>query len=92
MIENELIGYFKDLDENEKRNQINAELEKIWLMLDSVHNQYQIQKMESSIHPYNKVTDNNISNSDYFNLMYENIIYIRKDILTLVNTLLKLKS
>ena len=92
MIENELMEYFKHLDENEKRNQINAELEKIGLMLDSVHNQYKIQKMESSIHPYNKVTDNNISNSDYFDLMYENIIYIRKDILTLVNTLLKLKS
>ncbi|MBE6153512.1 MAG: hypothetical protein E7166_04740 [Firmicutes bacterium] len=88
MVEKELLEYYKNLDENEKRNQISAEFEKLTLLLDSIHKQFNIEKMPSSIESYNKATDSNMSNEDFFNLMYENIIYLRKDILTLVNSIM----
>ena len=37
MIEQELIDAFKELDVNEKRNQISAEFEKLYYLLDSIH-------------------------------------------------------
>ena len=92
MIEQELIGAFSQLNINEKRNQISAELEKLGLLLDTVHQEYNIQKLPSSLYAYNKATNKNMSNEEYFNKMYENIIFIRKDVLTLVNTLMKSKS
>lgn len=88
MIEKELIETFSKLNDNEKRNQISSELEKLGLLLDGVHKQYGIEKMSDSLNSYDKVNHEGISNSEYFNLMYENIIYIRKDILTFVNKLL----
>lgn len=92
MIEHDLINVFSQLNINEKRNQISAELEKLGLLLDTVHQKYNIQKLPSSIYVYNKKTDNNMSNEEYFNKMYESIIFIRKDVLTLVNTLMKSQS
>lgn len=92
MVEQDLIAAFASLDTNEKRNQISAELEKLGLLLDTVHKEYNIQKLPSSIYAYNKATDENMPNEEYFNKMYENIIFIRKDILTLVNTLMKSQS
>lgn len=89
MIEQELIYYFSELDTNEKRNQISAELEKLRLLLDNIHQEYNIPKLPSAFYAYNKATDKDMSNEEYFNKMYESIIFIRKDVLTLVNTLLK---
>lgn len=89
MIEKELIIAFSKLPINEKRNQISSELEKLGLLLDTVHQEYNIQKLPSSLYAYNKTTDENMSNEEYFNKMYENIIFIRKDVLTLVNYLMK---
>jgi hypothetical protein len=89
MVEQELIEVFLRLDTNEKRNQISAELEKLVLLLDTVHKQYNIEKMPSSLYSYNKATDQNMSDGQYFTKMYESIIFLRKDILTLVNTLIK---
>lgn len=89
MIENELLEWFSKLDENEKRNQISAEFEKLGLLLQSIHEKYGIPRMSNAINSYNKATtDVNMENSNYFNLIYQNIIFIRKDILTLVNSLM----
>lgn len=88
MIESELIETFKQLDDNEKRNQISAEFEKIVLLLQSIHEKYGIQRMSNAINYYNKATDINMTDSEYFNLIYQDIIFIRKDILTLVNSLM----
>lgn len=89
MIEQELIDAFKELDVNEKRNQISAEFEKLYYLLDSIHQQYEIKKLPSSVKSYNKVLDESMSDEQFFNLIYEDIIFLRKDILTLVNTLLR---
>lgn len=89
MIEQELIDAFKDLDVNEKRNQISAEFEKLYYLLDSIHQQYGIKKLPSSVKSYNKVLDESMSDEQFFNLIYEDIIFLRKDILTLVNALLR---
>jgi len=90
MVEQELISVFSKLDINEKRNQINAELEKLSLLLDTVHKQHNIEKLPSaSTLTYNKVTDENMTNEKFFDLLYSNIIFLRKDILTLVNVLMK---
>ena len=43
MIEQEVIDAFKDLDVNEKRNQISVEFEKLYYLLDSIHQQYGIK-------------------------------------------------
>ena len=88
MIENELIEIFKQLDDNEKRNQISVELEKLGLLLQSIHEKYEIPRMSNAINSYNKVADINMTDSQYFNLIYQDIIFIRKDILTLVNSLM----
>lgn len=92
MVEQDLINAFSQLGINEKRNQISAELEKLGLLLDTVHQEYNIQKLPSSLYTYNKATDEKMSNEEYFNKMYESIIFIRKDVLTLVNTLMKSQS
>lgn len=92
MIEQELINMFSQLDVNEKRNQISAELEKLGLLLDNVHQEFNIEKMPSSMYAYNKATDQNMSNEDYFKFMYQNIIFLRKDVITLVNALMKNKN
>ncbi len=89
MIENELIETFKQLDDNEKRNQISAEFEKLSLLLQSIHAKYGIERMANTINSYNKATDANMSNSDFFDLIYQDIIFLRKDILTLTNALLQ---
>ncbi len=89
MIEQEVIDAFKDLDVNEKRNQISVEFEKLYYLLDSIHQQYGIKKLPSSVKPYNKALDEAMSNEQFFNMIYEDIIFLRKDILTLVNALLK---
>lgn len=89
MIEQELIDAFKKLDVNEKRNQISAEFEKLYYLLDSIHQQYGIKKLPSSVKAYNKVLDESMSDEQFFNLIYEDIIFLRKDILTLVNALLR---
>lgn len=87
MIEKELIEYFSQLDENEKRNQISAEFEKLGLLLQAIHQKYGLQRMSSAINSYNKATDSNMTNAEYFNIIYQDIIFIRKDILTLVNAI-----
>lgn len=92
MVEQELISAFSKLGINEKRNQISAELEKLELLLNTVHQEYSIQKLPSALYAYNKVTDEDMSNEEYFNKMYESIIFIRKDILTLVNVLMKIHN
>ncbi len=92
MIENELLEWFSKLDENEKRNQISAEFEKLGLLLQSIHEKYGIPRMSNAINSYNKATDSNMENSNYFNLIYQDIIFIRKDILTLVNSLMTNKN
>ena len=92
MVEENLINAFSMLDTNEKRNQISSEIEKLGLLLDTVHNEYNIEKLPSSIYNYNKVEDKNMTNDEYFTKMYESIIYLRKDILSLVNTLMKIKG
>ena len=89
MVEQELIDAFSKLEINEQRNQINSELEKLGLLLDYVHKEYNIEKMASSISSYDIVSDQNMKNEDYFKLLYKNIIFLRKDVLTLVNFLLK---
>ena len=89
MIEQELIDAFSLLDTNEKRNQISAELEKLALLLDTVHKEYNIQKLPSSVYSYNKANDESMTNEEYFNKMYEGIIFIRKDIITLIDALMK---
>ena len=89
MIEQELIDAFIKLDVNEKRNHISAEFEKLYYLLDSIHQQYGIKKLCSSVKSYNKVLDENMSDEQFFNLIYEDIIFLRKDILTLVNALLR---
>ncbi len=89
MIEKELIETFKQLDDNEKRNQISTELEKLGQLLQTIHEKYEISRMTNAINYYNKVKDVNMSDSQYFNLLYEDIIFIRKDILTLINYLMK---
>lgn len=89
MVEEELVTAFAALDKNEKRNQISSELEKLSLLLDTVHKVYGISKLPSSIHTYNKATDQNMTDEEYFVNMYENIIFLRKDVLTLVNTVMK---
>ena len=91
MVEENLINAFSMLDTNEKRNQISSEIEKLGLLLDTVHNEYNIEKLPSSIYNYNKVEDKNMTNDEYFTKMYESIIYLRKDILSLVNTLMIIK-
>ena len=81
MIEQELIDAFKELDVNEKkRNQISAEFEKLYYLLDSIHQQYGIKKLPSSVKSYNKVLDESMSDEQFFNLIYEDIIFLRKDI------------
>lgn len=84
MIETELINYYKKLDINEKRNQISSELEKLLLLLDSTHKQLNIEKMPSAINFYNQSLDDGKSDSDYYDDIYQNIIYLRKDVLTLI--------
>lgn len=80
------------LDTNEKRNQICSEIEKLGLLLDTVHKEYNIEKLPSSIYNYNKALDGNMTDDEYFTKVYESIIYLRKDILTLVNALMKMKG
>lgn len=88
-MEEELFSLFQELDDNEKRNQISTELEHISKLLDIVHEKYKIEKLPSSMYAYNKALDKDMDNDQYFNLMYENLVYIRKDILTLINRMLK---
>ena len=92
MVENELIEVFKQLDDNEKRNQISSELEKLGLLLQGIHEKYKIPRMTNAINYYNKATDINMTDSEYFNLICQDIIFIRKDILTLVNSLMNNSS
>jgi len=90
VVEQELISIFSKLDINEKRNQINSELEKLSLLLDTVHKHHNIQKLSrAGALTYNKATDEDMTNEKYFDLIYSNIIFLRKDILTLVNFLMK---
>jgi len=88
MIENELFESYSDLKINEKRNQLSLELEKLNALLDTVHQQYGIERMPSSFHTYNKAIDENMTEEKYIELMYENVIFLRKGVLTLVNAIL----
>ena len=89
MIEQELLANFQNLDKNEKRNQISSEIENLAMLLDAIHKEYNIQKLPSSVYEYNKATDSEMSDDEYYNKMYESIIFLRKDILTLVNSFMK---
>lgn len=61
-------------------------------MLDSVHKQLKIEKMTDSIKNYNKLVDEKMNDDDYYCDIYQNIIYLRKDVLTLIKYLSELKS
>lgn len=85
MIEQELFNMFSQLDINEKRNQISIELATLKNLLDDVHNEFNIEKMSNSNYIYNKDVDKDINDEDYYNYIYQNITFLRKDILTLIN-------
>ena len=92
MIEQELINTYSKLDINEKRNSLSSELERLEMLLDEVHTKYGIEKLPSSKFFYNKSTDANMSNDEYFDKLYERVVFLRKDILTLVNALMKIEQ
>lgn len=89
MIEKEVITAFRALDINDKKNELNSELENLAMLLETVHEKVKIERLPSSVKPYNKITDQNISIDEYLTLIYENVIHIRKDVLTLANRIIE---
>lgn len=77
-MEEQLFNKFKELSINDKRNEINLEMDKLFKMLEQLVIQYETNDMPTKFSNYDLVNDENMSNDVYLNQIYENIINIRK--------------
>lgn len=77
-MEEQLFNKFKELSINDKRNEINLEMDKLFKMLEQLIIQYETNDMPTKFSNYDLVNDENMSNDIYLNQIYENIINIRK--------------
>lgn len=85
MLENELFDAYHNLSLLDKRNELNLEFEKLYLLLNSIHERLNIERIGGNVKPYNKVVDADMSEDEFMDLTYQNLMNIRKDILTLTN-------
>ncbi len=87
MTEQELVIAFSKLDVKLQREQINYELQQLIQLLNLIHDKYGIDRMPSALDSINtKLVDQQNENS-YYAYIYESLIYIRKDIITLTEKL-----
>lgn len=84
MVEQELILSFSKLDKQEQIKYIYYELQQLSELLKAFHEENGIKRMPSAIDSINTKLINPAEESLQYAYIYENLIYIRKDILTFI--------
>lgn len=77
-MEEQLFNKFKELSANDKRNEINLEMDKLFKILEQLTINSEIKNCDVKFNNYDLVKDVNMSNDIYLNQIYENVMNIRK--------------
>lgn len=77
-MEEKLFNKFKELSTNEKRNEINSEMEKLFVILDQLMSNYKGNTLYPGIVNYDSTTDINMSEDAYLEQIYRDTMNIRK--------------
>ena len=80
-MEEKLFEAFCNLSENHKRNEINAEFQKLHELIISIKHIQGITAPETEVMNYDILEDANMSESEFLNLVYRDVMNIRKAII-----------
>ena len=84
-MENELYEKFNKLGLNDKRNEFNQEIIKIFELVNEITIAKGFQNEKTNIINYNIVKDQSISEDQYLFYQYQNLINIRKTIINYIS-------
>lgn len=82
---NELFDKFKNLGLNDKRNEFNQEMLKIFALISEITKSKGYQGEIVNIINYNLAKDQGMSEDEYLSLQYQNLINIRKSIINYIS-------
>ena len=77
-MEEKLFNKFKELSINEKRNEINSEMEKLFVILDQLMSNYKGNTLYQGVANYDSITNINMSEDIYLEQIYRDTMNIRK--------------
>lgn len=77
-MEEKLFNKFKELSINEKRNEINSEMEKLFVILDQLMSNYKGNTLYQGVTNYDSTTNINMSEDIYLEQIYIDTMNIRK--------------
>lgn len=77
-MEEKLFNKFKELSINEKRNEINSEMEKLFVILDQLMSNYKGNTLYQGVANYDSITNINMSEDVYLEQIYRGTMNIRK--------------
>lgn len=84
-MENELYEKFKKLGLNDKRNEFNQEMIKIFILINQITKSKGFTEDNTNIINYNSAEDKKISEDEYLFYQYQNLINIRKSIINYIS-------
>lgn len=77
-MEEKLFNKFKELSINEKRNEINSEMEKLFVILNQLMSNYKGNTLYQGVANYDSTTNINMSEDIYLEQIYRDTMNIRK--------------
>lgn len=84
----ELIKAFDKLNVNEKRNQINSELQFIFELIKNIENHYSINNI-LNIKNYDIFKNRELTESEILSFIYEDIYNIQRELITILTIINK---
>lgn len=84
-MENELYEKFKKIGLNDKRNEFNQEMIKIFTLVNQITKAKGYENDVANIINYNAVEDKTMSEDEYLFYQYQNLINIRKAIINYIS-------